>query len=343
MHDDTICKDYGLSRLYERDTIRCFLAHSLQARSYPEFSSSICSFCAQLLGSLRILYASIISFPCDGLGSTTNLPVHPRHITSAPEPYIAISSQFSALQVLWSIAQTCIGSYILYQSRGSQLDIYGHAAFGLTVIPYVIASIINLLGSLVGRRGGVIGSVDQVGNDDENLHGEDELGKLGNSTVIFRSNGDREERFICEVTTSEDFLEYTLLPPETTISSTPQTKTKRLKQHLIEIFGDPAKIEKRLACQLRKQKKEKSILEIPSHSSFTRLPPSHWEPAFLILASLILITAVLAPYIIIYILTVWQKRRATSNQTMFTIHWLCLGQTSGLVIAKFERHTKRSY
>lgn len=80
------------------------------------------------------------------------IAVHPRHITLAPEPYIAISSQFSALQVLWSIAQTCIGSYILYQSRGSQLAIYGRAAFGLTVIPYVIASIINLLGSLVGRR-----------------------------------------------------------------------------------------------------------------------------------------------------------------------------------------------
>ncbi|TGO14916.1 hypothetical protein BTUL_0046g00040 [Botrytis tulipae] len=293
-----------------------------------------------------------------------HMAINPRHIASGFGSSMAISSQFSALQVLWSIDQTCIGSYTLYQSRGSQLEIYGYTAFGLTVIPYVIASIINLLASLVSRQydnvflvhssimdevinrdalvDGVVGSIDRVEGEGENLTSEDELGKLSNSAVVFRGNMDVEGRFTCEVDTADDLPAYTLMPPENSPCA-PPTKIKRLKNYLLDIFEDPSKVEKRLASSIQAQKKEKCILSIPSHGSFTRLPPTHLEPIFLFLASLILIIAVAAPYILIYILTGWQKRQATSTQINFTIHWLCLGQSSGLFIAEFERHTRRSY
>lgn len=165
-----------------------------------------------------------------------HMAINPRHTSSGIGSSIAISSQFSALQVLWSIAQTCIGSYTLYQSKGSQLDIYGYAAFGLTVIPYVIASIINLLASLVSRqydnvflvhssimdeainRGavvdGVVGSIDRVEGEGGNSTSDDELGKFGNSVVVFRGNMNVEGRFSCEVDTTEDPTEYILMPPE---------------------------------------------------------------------------------------------------------------------------------
>ncbi|TGO34974.1 hypothetical protein BHYA_0175g00270 [Botrytis hyacinthi] len=292
------------------------------------------------------------------------MAIDPRHTASSIGSSMAISSQFSALQVLWSIAQTCIGSYTLYQSRGSQLEIYGYAAFGLTVIPYVIASIINLLASLVSRqydnvflvhssimdeainRGavvdGVVGSIDRVEGEGENITSDDELGKLGNSAVVFRGNINVEGRFSCKVDMTEDLTEYMLMPPEIP-PCTPPAKIKKLKKYLLDIFEDPAKIDKRLASSIQAQKEEKCILSIPSHGSFTRLPPTHLEPIFLFLASLILIIAVAAPYIIIYILTGWQKRQVTSTQINFTIHWLCLGQSSGLFVAEFERHTRRSY
>lgn len=54
-----------------------------------------------------------------------HMAVNPRYTVLGLRSSMAISSQFSALQVLWSIAHTCIGSYTLYQSKGSQLDIYG--------------------------------------------------------------------------------------------------------------------------------------------------------------------------------------------------------------------------
>ncbi|TGO45278.1 hypothetical protein BOTNAR_0682g00040 [Botryotinia narcissicola] len=325
------------------------------------------------MGPVGFLYAPILPFPRDVSGSSAgftlcfvppHMAINPRHTASGIGSSMAISSQFSTLQVLWSIAQTCIGSYTLYQSRGSLLEIYGYAAFGLTVIPYVIASIINLLASLVSRqydnvflvhssimdeainRGavvdGVVGSIDRVEDEGENLTSEDELGKLGNSSVVFRGNMNVEGRFSCEVDTAEDLLAYTLMPPESPSCTLP-TKVQRLKRYLGDIFEDPSKVEKRLAPSIQALKKEKCILSIPSHGSFTRLPPTHLKPIFLFLASLILITAVAAPYIIIYILTGWQKIQATSIQINFTIHWLCLGQSSGLFIVEFERHTRRSY
>ncbi|KAM3155118.1 hypothetical protein ABEW05_004398 [Botrytis cinerea] len=101
-----------------------------------------------------------------------HMAVNPRYNTLGLRSSIAISSQFSALQVLWSIAHACIGSYTLYQSKGSQLDIYGYAALGLTVIPYVIASIINLLASLV-IVDGVIGSIDRAEDENENITSDD--------------------------------------------------------------------------------------------------------------------------------------------------------------------------
>ncbi|KAF7907038.1 uncharacterized protein EAF01_004625 [Botrytis porri] len=145
----------------------------------------------------------------------------------------------------------------------------------------------------------------------------------------------------CEVGTAEDLPKYTLIPLENA-PCTPPTRTKKLKKYLLDIFEDPAKIDKRLVSEIQAQKKGKYILSIPSHGPFTRLYPTNLEPLSLFLASLILVTAVAAPYTIIYVLTGWQKRQATSTQINFALHWLCLGQSSGLFIAEFARYT-RSY
>jgi hypothetical protein len=279
---------------------------------------------------------------------------------------LTISSQFSALQVLWSITQTGIGSYTLYKSRGSQLNIYGYAAFSLTVIPYVIASVINLLASLVSRqyddvflvhsktmdeaiaRGGwvdgVVGTVDRMDSDDEGMCEDDELGKIGNTSVVFKSNGNEDGKFKCTATSADGSFNYNLEPAPSVDLST-LTKAKKFLGYINKIFLDPAEAEKKLLKRRKKEKKDPSrhILTIPSHGPFTRLPSTHSEPLFLFLATALLIAAVAAPYIIIYILTGWKKRQATSNQTSFTLHWLTLGQSSGLTIAEFERHTGRSY
>lgn len=46
---------------------------------------------------------------------------------------------------------------------------------------------------------GVIGSIDRVEDEDENITSDDELGNLGNSAVVFRGNVSVKGRFTCEV------------------------------------------------------------------------------------------------------------------------------------------------
>jgi len=60
-----------------------------------------------------------------------------------------LSNTYSIPQIVVAIIQVTAGSITLYRSRGYQLERYGYAAFGLTVVPYVIMSLVNLLGNLV--------------------------------------------------------------------------------------------------------------------------------------------------------------------------------------------------
>jgi hypothetical protein len=62
---------------------------------------------------------------------------------------IKLSSSYNMPKVIVSIVQVLYASSTLYRSRGDQIARYGYAAFGLTVIPYIIMSIINLLGHLL--------------------------------------------------------------------------------------------------------------------------------------------------------------------------------------------------
>ena len=59
-----------------------------------------------------------------------------------------ISCSYSFAKVLVALAQTIYATSTLYRSRGDQIARYGYAAFGLTVAPYAVMSIVNLLGNL---------------------------------------------------------------------------------------------------------------------------------------------------------------------------------------------------
>ena len=65
---------------------------------------------------------------------------------------IRLASTHDIPRILFSLIQTISGGYSLYKARGSQIDRYGFAAFGLTVLPYMIVSIINFVGSLLSAE-----------------------------------------------------------------------------------------------------------------------------------------------------------------------------------------------
>ncbi|KAJ5408993.1 hypothetical protein N7509_002876 [Penicillium cosmopolitanum] len=60
-----------------------------------------------------------------------------------------IVSSNSLVSPLIAILQIFYASATLYQSRGYQIARYGYAAFGFTVLPYLVMSFINLLGRVL--------------------------------------------------------------------------------------------------------------------------------------------------------------------------------------------------
>jgi hypothetical protein len=59
-----------------------------------------------------------------------------------------ISSNYNWIQSLVAIFQAGSAGWALYRARGNQIQRYGYAAFGLTVVPYLIMSVINLLAQI---------------------------------------------------------------------------------------------------------------------------------------------------------------------------------------------------
>lgn len=61
----------------------------------------------------------------------------------------ALSSNYNLPNGLIAIFQTLYASATLYQTQGDQIERYGYAAFGLTVAPYVVTSIVNLASTML--------------------------------------------------------------------------------------------------------------------------------------------------------------------------------------------------
>jgi hypothetical protein len=62
---------------------------------------------------------------------------------------MTICSDWSFLKIIVSIAQLVFAVATLYRTKGDQIDQFGYAAFGLTVIQYALMSMVNLVGNLM--------------------------------------------------------------------------------------------------------------------------------------------------------------------------------------------------
>jgi hypothetical protein len=70
-----------------------------------------------------------------------------------PDEYRTSSSQLSPqhsfLKGFIAVFQLAASSYTLYQTKGDQISRFGYAAFGLTVAPYLVMSVVNLMAALL--------------------------------------------------------------------------------------------------------------------------------------------------------------------------------------------------
>lgn len=62
---------------------------------------------------------------------------------------IEIASSYNVLKTAVTFSQAVSGVYTLYQTKGDQTKRYGYAAFGLSVLPYAIMAVVNLISTLL--------------------------------------------------------------------------------------------------------------------------------------------------------------------------------------------------
>ena len=61
----------------------------------------------------------------------------------------SIPCSYNVIKVIISIGQLLYAAITIYEARGNQIDVFGYAAFGLTVAPYIWMSFVNLLANFL--------------------------------------------------------------------------------------------------------------------------------------------------------------------------------------------------
>jgi len=79
--------------------------------------------------------------------ATFTEPITEESITSSGAT--SISCNYNSVKILIALGQAIYSITTLYRAQGDQIGEFGYAAFGLTVAPYAVISVLNLIGSLV--------------------------------------------------------------------------------------------------------------------------------------------------------------------------------------------------
>lgn len=93
---------------------------------------------------------SSIPVPAPVSGSLVIVPVNytVKPLLAHVHPEFEIAYNYSFLKILAAIAQILYACYQLYETSQLQVVKFGYAAYQLTIIPYAIMSLINLLAAL---------------------------------------------------------------------------------------------------------------------------------------------------------------------------------------------------
>lgn len=251
-------------------------------------------------------------------------------------PQIKLSSTHDIPRILFSIIQTVSGGYSLYKARGSQIERYGYAAFGLTVLPYMMVSIINLIGSLLTSEYETVYLVHSAIMDEMKSRGglcDGVVGTLEKPTHQLYVSIDRET----ETKPAGSAKQFTISSGKVSCHNIAEASPRHEVQvseanHIMpvkEVWVGQRWRSWRNKKRASKPQSPSPVLCIPSHSGFTRLPPVWYQSCLNLLTMVLLCLALGVPYLIIGILTRFRWNQSTSMQRTFTLNWLICGQLQG--------------
>lgn len=241
---------------------------------------------------------------------------------------INIASSYSFAKAVIAVVQALYAAATLYRTRGNQIDRYGYAAFGLTVTPYVIMSILNFFGQIATPdypalymvRSEIMTEAERRGGY---FHGE--VGHLSSVNCLFGATSfvGRVEEFHNNRALNSEFLKISIQQQDSTDGPSFLAIYRHRDQNSEDqIFP----------------RRAPNLLEIPACPRFKKAKPDgiydyvefrarllFWTPLALSSISLLLIG----------ILSHFQKGGSSRAQRAWTMTWLIVGMVTGLLGPKF--------
>lgn len=266
-------------------------------------------------------------------------------------PDIKLASTHDVPRILFSLLQTISGGYALFKARGSQIERFGFAAFGLTVLPYMMVSIVNLIGSLLtseyeaiymvhspimdemlsrgGLCDGIVGTIERPSHQTYVfIDGEEETVPCG-SKIRFSCQGAEMQ---CKELTEKG------------IQSTIHVSAGNHIEPPKEVWLYESWFRKRREAKVKAPKEPTTNyhLCIPSQTSFTRLSRRWSQSCLNILSIVLLVLALGTPYLIVGLLSKYKVgSHSSQNQRTFTVNWLVCGQFQGYAVSFIEAATSK--
>lgn len=269
-----------------------------------------------------------------------------------------IAQSASLLKMVISTSQLILSSITIYRTQGSQLDRYGYAAFGLSVIPYTFMSFLNLvcigcmgdysylfmlqtpmLQEAKGRPGALIcGEVGILQTPHQGSQNNGEQGRLAGTSndeqlfsqiVQLWTEADREP--LCVKMGNSNMKRFKLV--------------SNVKDATFVFHVDAIENRLRICKPKAVGGSDERRFGPPFPSLWSRIrQPLHSSCQFLELTGLAFklltacsspILAIVLPYSLISLLTGFQKRESTVLQRLVMISWIVTSQLAMIFGAVF--------
>jgi hypothetical protein len=223
--------------------------------------------------------------------------------------------------MLTSVVQLVLSCITIYRSRGSQLDQYGYAAFGLSVFPYAVMSFINLLfAGVLGEypclyilRTGILDEAKQCGPSVSS-----EIGVLGETTTDEKV---RVRRRVATWLKTEKNEQGKILTLRRDVDG---ATTRRFK---LVGCGDPADFVFGVDSVTNFENEKPATESTEPQSRQDRLFFSSW-----IVSSMIVFVI---PYVFIFLLTRFHKQDSSLAERAWMMSWLVANQLSFVILIVF--------
>jgi hypothetical protein len=250
----------------------------------------------------------------------------------------------------------------LYRARGPQIQRYGFAAYGLTVIPYILVSIVNFLGALLtgeyetvflvhssimdemiergGRADGAVGTVHAPTNEIRETNCDAEEGGTEHPSKVLVFEELRDSLRCHDNNEPSAPQSYFIFPYEAPVAKLKGRRRGGFRSRLCRV----SEVIQRRSTPARKPpaKLPTSKIIIPSHPPFTRLSRPRYQTCLDLLCIALLFMTIMAPYLIIWLLTGFKRNHSENSQRSLLLNWLICGQVQGYAVGDVERLTGRA-